>query len=173
MARIFTTRRVGKILICAVLAFFALQKVQGKDLYLVLLGPPSLRFEMTATNDASFSKELALPMPKDTKATVTILSTNLPAARKTRLVPAASTNSIAGKIPSGILGGAAKNANGRLNPANNLLSTMSQMINQDLKSQRPADDTSSYQPGDVIYVPAELNFVPPMPGQSRAIYRSR
>src|ERR1700739_4785686 len=160
MTGIFKTRKVGKFFFGAMMAIFALYKVQGGSFYLALLGPPPLRFEATTTNEVAFTKELALPMPKETKVTVTILSTNSPSMKNTRPGPNASAKSNNGKNSSGILNEAAKNAKSRLNPANNLLSTIPQMINQDLKPDRPADDASSYQPGDVIFVPAELNFVP-------------
>jgi hypothetical protein len=170
MAGNFKTRRIGKFFFGAMMAIFALQKVQGRDFYLALLGPPPLRFQATATNEVAFIRELALPMSKDTKVSVTILSTNSPSLKKGRN---ASAKSAKPEKSSRILNDAAKNAKGRLNPANNLLSTMPQMINQDLRPDRPADDTGMYQPGDIIFVPAELTFVPPMPGQNRAIYRSR
>jgi hypothetical protein len=173
MAGNFKTRIVGKFFFGALMAIFALQKVQGRDFYLALLGPPPLRFEAAATNDAVFIRELSLPVPIDSKVSVTILSTNSPSAKKTGQEQKASAKSGKSKNSPGILNDAAKNAKGRLNPANNLLSTMPQMINQDLRPDRPADDAGMYQPGDIIFVPAELTFVPPMPGQNRAIYRSR
>lgn len=169
MAGIFKTRRVGKFFFVALMAFFALQKVQGREFYLALLGPPPLRFEAMATNDAVFMRELALPSPKDTRFKVNILSTNSPDMKERHPDSEASDK----PVKPGDLKDAAKNAKGRLDPANNLLSTMPQMINQDLKPDRPVEDAGAYQPGDVIFVPAELNFVPPMPGQSRAIYRTR
>jgi hypothetical protein len=173
MAGNFKTQRVGKIFFGAMMAIFALQKLQGRDFYLALLGPPPLRFEATATNDVAFIRELALPMSEDTKVSVSILSTNSPSMKETGQGQNASAKDPKPKNSSGILNDAAKNAKSRLNPANNLLSTMPQMINQDLKPDRPADDAGMYQPGDIIFVPAELTFVPPMPGQNRAIYRSR
>lgn len=166
-------RRVGKFFFGTIMAIFALHKVQGGDFYLALLGPPPLRFQAAATNDVAFTRELALPMPKDPRVSVTILSTNSPSVKNPYPDPKASAESIKPNEAAVILDEAAKNAKGQVNPANNLLSTMPQMINQDLKPYRPDNDEGSYQPGDVIFVPAELNFVPPMPGQSRAIYRSR
>jgi hypothetical protein len=57
-----------------------------------------------------------------------------------------------------------------------LLSIMPRMMTDYLKPIRnggAGDDSSEYQPGDTIFVPTELGFVPPMPAHSRAIYRSR
>lgn len=174
MIGIFRARTGGKIFFAAVAVFFALQKIQGKDLYLALVGPPSLRFEEAATNDEAFTRELALPVPSDTNAPVSIDSTNSAAA--TNAVPGSKlpNSGAAGKNSPGNLSGAAKNAKGNTNPANNLLSTVPQMINPYLKPNGSTEnDTSSYQPGDTIFVPPELGFVPPMPGQSRATYQVR
>lgn len=174
MVRIFKARTGGKIFFAAVAVFFALQKIQGKELYLALVGPPSIRFEAMATNDEAFTKELALPGPPDTNAAVSVGSTNSAAAPNAGSGPKLPNNAATGKNSPGNLSGAAKNAKGNANPANNLLSTVPQMINPYLKPNgNTENDTSSYQPGDTIFVPPELGFVPPMPGQSRATYQVR
>jgi hypothetical protein len=167
MFGIFKTGRPGKFFFGAVIVFFALQKMQG-DPYLNLIGPPPLRFEVIATNNPVFEKELALPMPKDDNAPADISPTNTPSA------PAqSSSNGVSGaQSPKVFLSDAAKNAKRPVNPANNLLSTEPQMINQYLQPDRNAD-ANAYQPGDTIFVPAELGFVPPMPVENRAIYQSR
>lgn len=155
-----------------VLAILTLQKVQGGELYLAIVGPPPLRFEPAAINDPVFTQELQLPAPRDTKFAVSIIPTNVPAsaAAETALndvvkaesaPPVTSPAAISAEVPAG--------------PASNLLPTIPQMMMDYLKPNQSADpgESSPYQPGDTIFAPAELNFLPPIPGQSRAIYQSR
>lgn len=171
MIGIFRTRLFGKFFPAVAMAIFALQKVHGAELYLPIVGPPPLRFEPPATINPDIISELALPEPKDTRATVTILP---PESRAKPSVQSATNNVLTAASPSGFLSDAAKTAEGLTGPASNLLSIMPRMMTEYLKPVgNAADDSSSYQPGDTIFVPAELGFVPPIPGQNRAIYRSR
>jgi hypothetical protein len=172
MMGIFRTRRFGKFFPGVVMAFLALQKVHGEGLYLAIAGPPPLRFEAPAANDPVFIKELSLPKPNDNAATVTVL----PPDSDARPAAEATTNNVSTGGSPGVLSGAAKNAAGNAGPASNLLSIMPRMMTDYLKPIRgggAGDDSSDFQPGDTIFVPTELGFVPPMPGHSRAIYRSR
>ncbi|HEV2452985.1 MAG TPA: hypothetical protein VGY98_01905 [Verrucomicrobiae bacterium] len=159
------------------MAFFALQKMQGEEMYLALVGPPPLRFEPAAVNDPVFIGELMRPKPAGTQATVTILPTNAPSVTASVTSSSASSNVSRSDPPPGSLTDAAKRAEGLGGPASNLLSIMPQMMTEYLKPIRNegGGDTGgdTYQPGDTIFVPAELGFVPPMPGQNRAIYQSR
>jgi hypothetical protein len=176
MTGIFRTSLSGKFFPGVVIAILAMQKVQGGQLYLAIVGPPPLRFEAAATNDPVFIAELALPKPNDTMAEVSILPTNSPAATVPVPVPNESKNVLTAASPSGFLSDAAKSAEGLLGPASNLLSVMPRMMTEYLKPIREGgagDDSNSFQPGETIFVPAELGFVPPMPDQNRAIYRSR
>lgn len=169
MFGIFKNCRPGKFFWCTVIVFFALQKMQG-DPYLALIGPPPLRFEVIAPNNPLFEKGLALPMPKDDSIPTAVFPMNTPAAPVQSLSNGVSST----KSPKVFLSDAAKNAKSQANPANNLLSTEPQMINQYLQPDRnAAGDANSYQPGDTIFVPAELGFLPPMPVENRAIYQSR
>jgi hypothetical protein len=170
MTGIFHIRRFGKFFPAVVVVFLALQKVHGEGLYLALVGPPPLRFDSAAAIDPVVMGELALPEPKDTKATITIL----PPESKAKPSVESATNSVTTAAnPSGSLSDAAKSAEGLPGSAPYMLSIMPRMMTEYFKPNRSADDSGSYQPGDTIYVPAELQFVPPMPGQNRAIYESR
>lgn len=145
-------------------------------MYLAIVGPPPLRFEAAASSDPVFIGELALPKPRETKTTVIILPTNSPAATATVPIQGVSNNVLTAGSSSSFLSDAAKSAEGLNGPASNLLSIMPRMMTEYLKPIRvgaAADDSNTYQPGETIFVPAEPGFVPPMPGQSRAIYRSR
>jgi hypothetical protein len=174
MTGIFNSRRFGKILPGVIMAFLALQKMQGEEMYLALVGPPPLRFEAAAVNDPVFIGELMRPKQADTQATVVILPTNAPSV-VTASVTASSTSSNVSKsdLAPGILIDAAKRAEGLDDPASNLLSIMPRMMTEYLKPIRNEGGGDTYQSGDTIFVPAELGFVPPMPGQNRAIYQSR
>jgi hypothetical protein len=169
MTGIFQTRPVGKFFTAVVVAFLALQKVQGEELYLAIVGPPPLRFEPPPADDPEFIRELTLPKPKDTTATVSILPADSTA---TPSVQDATNNVQTAASPPAFLSDAAKSAEGLTGPASNLLSIMPRMMSEYLKPVGAGDDSSSYQPGDTIFVPAELGFVPPIP-QNRAIYQSR
>lgn len=154
------------------MAVLALQKGRGAELYLAIVGPPSLRFEPAVANDPEFMQELQLPKPKDTSFSVKIISTNAPAAG------AAGTSSndlMKAESAPAVLGQTAKSAEVPASPASNLLPRVPQMMMDYLKPNQSADtgNESPYQAGETIFVPAELDFLPPMPGQSRAIYRSR
>jgi hypothetical protein len=165
----FRTRLIGKFFPGLVMAFFALQKVQGGGLYLAIVGPPPLRYEAPAMDDPVFIGELSLPKPKDTKTSVTIL----PPDSKSNSSVQSTTNDVVAASPSGSMSDAAKSAEGLAAPASNLLSIMPRMMTEYLKPIQAADDSNSYQAGDTIFVPVELGFVPPIPGQNRAIYQSR
>jgi hypothetical protein len=172
MMGIFRIQRFGKFFPGIVIAFLALQKVHGEGLYLAIVGPPPLRFEAPAANDPVFIKELTLPKPDETAATLTVL----PPDSEAKPPAGGATNNVSTAAGSGGLGGAAKNAPGKVHPASNLLSTMPRMMTDYLRPIRgggAGDDSSEFQPGDTIFVPTELGFVPPMPGHSRAIYQSR
>ncbi len=174
MAGIFKARKPGRTFFCAVVVFLVLNRTRGQETYLALIGPPPLRFESAMTNDPAFTEELTLPKPKDMTFSVSMLPTNSPDATEPGAAAGVSKSPLKDKSLPGILNPAARNAKRPGNPANNLLSTMPQMINQYFKPNLgPADDANAYQPGDTIFAPAELQFVPPLPGQSRAIYRIR
>jgi hypothetical protein len=176
MTGIFRTLLSGKFFPAVVMAISPLQKLQGGQLYLTIVGPPPLRFEAAATNDPVFIAELTLPKPGDTTTTVSILPTNSTAASPPASVQNESKNLPASTSAPEFLSDAAKSAEGLVGPASNLLSIMPRMMTEYLKPIRAAgagDDSNAYQPGETIFVPAELGFVPPMPDQNRAIYRSR
>jgi hypothetical protein len=164
------TRLVGKFFPGLVMAFLALQKVQGGGLYLAIVGSPPVRYESPAMNDPVFIEELSLPKPKDTKTSVTILP---PDSKANSSVQSTTNDVVAAASPSGSMSDAAKSAEGLAAPASNLLSIMPRMMTEYLKPIQTADDSSPYQAGDTIFVPVELGFVPPIPGQNRAIYQSR
>lgn len=148
-------------------------RLEGSDFYLALVGPPPLRIESVATNDAGFMRELELPKPASTRISVLIVPTNSPAEAARETI----TNQVAKAEPAPpTLSQAAKNAEGLGSPASNLLPMLPKMMTEYLKPNESADGGNGggpYQPGDTIFVPPELNFVPPMPSQNRAIYRTR
>lgn len=145
-------------------------------MYLTVVGPPPLRFEPAASHDPEFIEELTLPQPKNPETAVAILPTNSPAVPAPVPVPIATNKVSTAASSTGFLSDGAKRAEGLESPASNLLSIMPQMMTEYLKPIRVGAapvDSNTYQPGETILVPAELGFVPPTPGESRAIYESR
>jgi hypothetical protein len=178
MSRILKSRKLSEIFCTVAIGILAMQKVLGSEPYLQLVGPPPLRFEAITTPDPLFMEELKLPQPAtptppDAAPPLTT-STN---AQSSSTQPTGPTDVSAGKNPLGNFGDAAKNAENFPNPASDLLSITPQMITEYLKPNRndgASDESGRYQPGQVVLVPAELGFVPPMPGgESRAIYRNQ
>jgi len=143
------------------------QKMSGDEAYLKSVGPPPLRFELVATNNTLFICELTLPKPKEAK------EPGIPIAPA---MPVVFEREIAGGTENRgqVFGEAAKNSGILDNPASNLLSITPEMINKYFKPEEreAAPAPNLFQPGQVIFVPAELGFVPPTP-QSRAIYNSK
>lgn len=162
----------------AIMLLAALQ-VSGSDSYLELVGPPPLRFEITAPNNPAFMAALTLPTMSEESIAATTVTNALPAEK-----PEAKKNGellVAGN-PAGIFGGTvmppANNVTPAQNPASNLLGINPLMINQYFTPNRPGGGPSGpgpFQPGDSILVPAELGFVPPTPSQSQggAVYISK
>jgi hypothetical protein len=154
----------------AIGAFFALE-CRGVP-YLALVGPPDLRFEVTATNNPLFTAELVLPkqilsappepaVPGETNAVGNGAGQGL--------------NAGAAEYGSAKTGGAAKNTGQAGDAASDLLNIQPQMVTEYLKPDQnvfPDAEPGSFQRGQSIMVPVELGFVPPIPG-SRAIYISK
>jgi hypothetical protein len=170
----------------------SIEETPAAGAYLSSLGPPPLRFQVATTNNALFLSELTLPKPVLEK----VADTNPPAATQTTntgesakvsspaSLTVADTNQIKDKIVA-----AMAVTNAEKNPTNNpvvssaaasdLLTVTPQMINEYLKpppSEVDTNQSSPFQSGMAILVPAELGFTPPMPqasGESRAIYKSQ
>jgi len=161
MNRFLNAQSWGVIVPAMLIILFTAGKAAGSKPYLKVVGPPPLRFEVVVPESPQFLQELTLPAFK--KDTVT----NMPAA----LPPASAIINIAGGI-SGLYpgyglpigSGPANFAGGPGNSASDMLSVRSQMI-KDYFKPSPKDSDSNqqtqFQPGQTIYVPAELGFVPP------------
>lgn len=157
------------LLLAMGVALPATQAKCGCKPYLPLLGPSPLRFEVAVAESPLILAELTLPKPKASEPIP--LPKTPPAGNGT----ASAVVNVAGG-PMGIFGGPANNAEGPLNPASDMLNVSPQMIAQYLKPNRsepPPAAPSQFQPGQSILVPAELGFVPPMPGGNRQIYMNK
>ena len=129
--------------------------------YLRIVGPPPLRFEAVAVQSPMFLAELALPKPKIAP------QPPMPASQQTN--NAAETQTIASPPPLLV-----PRPLPLQNPASDLLSVTPEIINTYFKPNRrdsDIDETNAYQPGQSIFVPAELGFMPPM--SDRAMYISK
>jgi hypothetical protein len=168
MSKISKRQTFGEITLAMVLGLFATDAKSSDAPYLKLVGPPPLRFEVIAPNSPLFIAELALPKPNNADATENA-ATNNPAGAK----PVASS---ANADVGGTWGRLVKNAANPANAASDMLNIKPQMITEYLKpdrSEAPSAEAGQFQPGQSILVPAELGFVPPMPGGNRAIYISK
>ena len=146
----------------------------GGDAYLSEVGPPPLRFAVQTTPNSLILEELELPKPKAPEPIA------LPKPTAGGKAPEQGQNAADANTAgdqAGILGDPAKNAANFSNPASEMLNVTPQMLTQYLKPNRGegsgADESGQYQPGQSILVPAELGFVPPLPGGNRAIYISK
>lgn len=161
------------ILNAVAIGFLAAFRAAGSDAYLETVGPPPLRFESVSPNNAQIIAELTLPKAK------AIESPAMPSAPATSSagVTLSATGDGIEPIPEnhrgGIFGRGEKNAGGRFNSASELLSITPQMIDDYFKpTGTDVGGSTSFQPGQTIFVPAELGFVPPASG-SRATYTSK
>jgi len=149
---------------------FAGQAKSDGEPYLRVVGSPPLRFEVQAVESPLIMGELALPKPKGIEAPA------LPEAPAASQGTGSAVVNMAGN-PTGIFGSPANNSASGANPASDMLNVNPQMITQYLKPNRSESHDggapSPFQPGQSILVPAELGFVPPMPGGNRAIYISK
>ena len=151
------------------LGLLAQQGKCGCVSYLPLLGPTPLQFEVQTAESPLIVAELALPKPKAPEPIP------LPATPPEGNGTASAVVSVAGS-PMVIMGGPANNVEGPVNPASGMLNISPQMIAQYLKPNRsepPPAPPSQFQPGQSILVPAELGFVPPMPGGNRSIIMNK
>lgn len=154
---------------------FTTQGNPGCEPYLKVVGPAPLRFEVIAPNNPVFMAELALPKPGNPGAPVEVSPARPTAGGNGSGQEMSSADGNPAQNPFGIFGGQAKNAANPANAASDMLNITPQMIGNYLKPYPsvPLAGPSPFQPGQSILVPAELGFVPPMPGGSRAIYMSK
>jgi hypothetical protein len=159
-------KKVRKIILGLAVVFFAVQKVTSGEPYLKSAGPPALRIAMAVTPNPFILMELKLPTP----------TTNAPPPMPVPPPKPADTDA-QNEVPPGMMGPFPANFSpSPQNPASGMLNMTPQMIDEYFKPRRRGDgtnDSDAFQPGDTIFVPAELGFVPPMPAQSRAIYISK
>lgn len=174
MNKISESRILSEMTLAMAIGLFAALACPGEP-YLALVGPPDLRFEVTATNNPLFTAELVLPkqilsappdstVPGETNAMGNASGPGLDGA-----------GAGAAEFAPGIAGGAAKNTGQAAGAASDMLNMQSQMVTEYLKPEQsafPDAEPSPFQRGQSILVPAELGFVPPTPG-SRAIYLSK
>jgi hypothetical protein len=176
MSKISKLRIFSQIILAAALGLIVIKAHSSQAPYLRLVGPPPLRFEVITPKSPLFIKELALPKP-DSENTTDEEMTNKAAADNSATNSAASSaKGGPGGIFDQLLAGSAKNAANPTNAASDLLNVTPQMIDEYLKPGRgesPDAGAGQFQAGQSILVPAELGFVPPMPGESRAIYISK
>ena len=164
------------IFLAATVAMLAVQDGFASTPYLTSVGPPPLRFEVVATENVLFLSQLALPKQKP----VPEPEIGPPATNETEIVagpgmniPVAAGNGVS--VPAV----PAKIAATSPNAASELLNITPQMINDYFRPSQilgPPSSAMPFQPGQPIFVPAELGFVPPTPpviGNSQAIYQSR
>ena len=172
MSKISKIKTFGEIILALAIGLFATEAKCSDTPYLRLVGPPPLRFEVIAPKSPLFIVELVLPKPHNANVADDD-ATNTPAVAK----PAPSSTGVdAAGFSDGFLGGPAKNAANPASAASDMLNITPQMFTKYLKpdsSEDPNDGAGQFQPGQSILVPAELGFVPPLPGGNRAIYISK
>ena len=180
MNKILRVLAVGEVILALVIGILAAQSAQGRQPYLPLVGPPPLRFEVPLTNTPVILAELTLPVPEsetDTNQDKTKTAANkneLPLA-PAPVLPAA-TLAAANMYKKDTVVDTAEGAPPTPNPASNMLNVMPQMYNQYFMPTPGGGAVvgpNGYQTGDTVLVPAELGFVPPLPPQSRAVYKSQ
>jgi hypothetical protein len=180
MSKITKALIFGEIILALVIGILAAQSAQGRQPYLPLVGPPPLRLEMPATNTPAILAELALPMPES--ETDTNQDTTKTAANKNELpfapppILPAATLAAANMYKKETVVDTAQGAPPTPNPASNMLNIAPQMYNQyfmPTPGGGAVAGPNGYQTGDTVLVPAELGFVPPLPPQSRAVYKSQ
>ena len=169
MNKIFNAPNRKEIVLVLAMVLLAMPGVSRGEAYLRVFGPPPLRFAYVDNNNAVFLAELALPKAK-------------PVEEPPMPAPLAdATNNVAGgtvSTPSTTLDGTpllpfpAKNLPAGGRSASDMLSLKPEMISDYFKPFRAEGgaDPDSFQPGETIFVPTELGFVPP---GSRAIYNSK
>jgi hypothetical protein len=149
--------------------FLAIQSVSGEEAYLKTVGPPPLRFQFVDTSNSLFLQELALPKPRPVEQ---------PPMPKPQAEAAPETHIATSGPVLGSMGpfspGPGNNALSPGGSASDMLSISPQMISDYFKPYRAegATEPSLDQRGQILFVPAELGFVPPMAG-SRATYNSK
>lgn len=149
--------------------FLAMQSVSGSEAYLKSVGPPPLRFQYVDNNNSLFLQELALPKPRPVEQPPMPKPQDA-AAPETHI---ATSGPVMGSMGPFLPG----QGNNNLNPdgsASDMLSITPQMISEYFKPYRAegAPEPVPSQRGQTFSVPAELGFVPPMPG-NRATYNSK
>jgi hypothetical protein len=200
MSRFSRARNLSAIIVAMAMGLLAARGASGGKPYLKVTGPPPLRFEFVAANNAPFLALLTLPTQKESSIT------NMPPPKpeSARAETYTSGDTIMpvisnGGFPYGMFPYGASPYGGMYpygmsswgapmavrtgpaavstNSASNMLSVTPQMINDYFKPNptEPAPTApSQYQPGDAIMVPQELGFVPPptIP-QSQSSYTSK
>jgi hypothetical protein len=173
VSKILYARNFSGIFFAAAVGMLGMQTAFGSNLYLALVGPPPMRYEVEAPKDPVFMAELALPSSEPTNepdVAASSAGTNAPVANASvPKFPMQSTGPVTYTATAGI-------AAPPVVPASNLLIANPWMITQYLtpylNNNGAATGVGPYQPGDAIFVPEESGFVPPMPG-SRATYHSQ
>ena len=181
MSKITKALIFGEIILALVIGILAAQSAQGRQPYLPLVGPPPLRLEMPATNTPAILAELALPMPES--ETDTNQDTTKTAANKNELpfapppILPAATLAAANMYKKETVVDTAQGAPPTPNPASNMLNIATARCITNILCPLPGGGAvagpNGYQTGDTVLVPAELGFVPPLPPQSRAVYKSQ
>jgi hypothetical protein len=176
----FIAPRRKIIFLAAAVAILAARPGFAGEPYLASVGPPPLRFEVVATDNALFLSKLELPKPKPVPQPAIAPPPFSEASKHTEIaggpgmnVPSAAGNGLPVPAVPAITAATPPNA------ASDLLNITPQMINDYFRPsqiQGPPSSTMPFQPGQPIFVPAELGFVPPTPpviGNSQAIYQSK
>ena len=174
MNKISELRILSEMTLAMAIGLFATLECGG-DPYLAAAGPPLLRFEVITTNSPLFTAELVLPKQKISEPPALAVAGGTNAAENASGQELNVAGGGAAEYVAGITGGAARNTGNAANAASELLNITPQMISKYLKpeqSEIPAAGPGPFQRGQSIMVPAELGFVPPMPG-NRAIYTSK
>jgi len=176
----FTAYHQKIIFLAMAVAILATRDGFASGPYLTVVGPPPLRFEVAATDNALFLSELALPRPRPATEPETTPPPPAPVPK-----PAETAGGPGMNVPSAAGNGGAvpavpaKSVATPPNAASDLLNITPQMINDYFRPsqiQGPPSSAMPFQPGQPIFVPAELGFVPPTPpviGNSQAIYQSQ
>lgn len=180
MSKILKVLNFSEVILALIIGLLAARSAQGRQAYLPLVGPPPLRFEIPTTNTPAILAELTLPVPES--ETETNQDTTKTAANKNELpfapppVLPAATLAAASMYHKETVVDTAQGAPPPPNPASNMLNIAPQMFNQYFMPTPGGGavvEPNGYQPGDTVLVPAELGFVPPLPPESRAVYKSQ
>jgi len=173
--------RFATILCVAVIGFFLAQKARGEKAYLQIVGPPALRFQAPATNYSWFTGKL-FELSAKVKNPSGKTALTVPQANITNSVVVFHPTSIApakGNQVSGLPQIGANEENNSEMPvispdsssaASDLLTVSPQMITEYLQPAPKQDEAMGQTNSRVIFVPPEMQFMPPAPkvsGESR------